>query len=65
MGDFPRSAHMQNDRKHKDMTVKRSSVQLASLAFCCIASVLPFLSFAQSGKPSRVHTHCIAADEGE
>ena len=37
MGD---PANMQNDRKQKDMTVKRSSVQLILLVFCCIASLL-------------------------
>jgi hypothetical protein len=31
--------------------------QLALLAFCCIASLLPVLSFVQSGKPSKsIHT---------
>jgi manganese oxidase len=56
---------VQNDRKQKDITVKRSSVQLILLVFCCIASLLPVLSFAQSGKPSTVHTYYIAADECE
>jgi hypothetical protein len=60
MGDFPRSVHIQNDRKQETMTVKPPSVQLALLAFCCIASVLPLLSLAQSGKPSKVHTYYIA-----
>jgi hypothetical protein len=39
--------------------------QLALFAFCCIASLRPVFSFVQSGKPSKVHTYYIAADEGE
>src|SRR3984885_12069049 len=44
-----------NGCEAKEMTVKRSSVQMALLTFWLISSVLPPFSFAQRDNSSKIH----------